>query len=287
MRIAACRSTWPTSGPKPYRGKLLTLNFHGRRVNVERLERSGSGYAGRHEPDILLRRRPLVPRDRPELRPRRQRVHSRLERYRRVPRARRRPPRLGPDLSSSAMADRRRVAAGDLARVERSGTGRAAPAPQRVVRAPGPARARRPRSARRRLDRRQSRRCASLFDHDADPVRKLRALWSLYVIGGADRALLCGSARSQGRVDPRLGDPPADRRAADRHVFSRRVGPDVEPSAALLAKLDSDGQDDPSGLVRLVLASTLQRLPVNRRVELASALLLARAKMPPTTTCRP
>ena len=40
--------------PEPYRGKLFTLNFHGRRVNVERLERSGSGYVGRHEPDIFF-----------------------------------------------------------------------------------------------------------------------------------------------------------------------------------------------------------------------------------------
>ena len=40
--------------PAAYRGKLLTLNFHGRRVNVERLERSGSGYVGRHEPDMLF-----------------------------------------------------------------------------------------------------------------------------------------------------------------------------------------------------------------------------------------
>src|SRR4029077_9195050 len=40
--------------PAAYRGRLLTLNFHGRRVNVERLERSGSGYVGRHEPDILF-----------------------------------------------------------------------------------------------------------------------------------------------------------------------------------------------------------------------------------------
>ena len=35
-------------------GELLTLNFHGRRVNVERLERAGSGYVGRHEPDMLF-----------------------------------------------------------------------------------------------------------------------------------------------------------------------------------------------------------------------------------------
>lgn len=38
--------------PAEYRGKLLTLNLHGRRINVERLEREGSGYTGRHEPDI-------------------------------------------------------------------------------------------------------------------------------------------------------------------------------------------------------------------------------------------
>jgi putative membrane-bound dehydrogenase-like protein len=40
--------------PKEYRGKLFTLNMHGRRTNVERLERNGSGYVGRHEPDVFL-----------------------------------------------------------------------------------------------------------------------------------------------------------------------------------------------------------------------------------------
>jgi putative membrane-bound dehydrogenase-like protein len=39
--------------PEQYRGKLMTLNQHGRRVNVDRLDREGSGYVGRHEPDIL------------------------------------------------------------------------------------------------------------------------------------------------------------------------------------------------------------------------------------------
>jgi putative membrane-bound dehydrogenase-like protein len=40
--------------PAEYRGKLLTLNLHGRRINVDRLDREGSGYVGRHEPDIAL-----------------------------------------------------------------------------------------------------------------------------------------------------------------------------------------------------------------------------------------
>ena len=40
--------------PESWRGKLLTINFHGRRLNVERLERSGSGYVAKHEPDAFF-----------------------------------------------------------------------------------------------------------------------------------------------------------------------------------------------------------------------------------------
>ena len=47
-------NNWPLA----WRGKLLTLNLHGRRINVERLEREGSGYVARHEPDILKTRDP-------------------------------------------------------------------------------------------------------------------------------------------------------------------------------------------------------------------------------------
>ncbi|MEO8268167.1 MAG: PVC-type heme-binding CxxCH protein [Aureliella sp.] len=42
--------TWPPE----YQQRLLTINMHGRRVNVERLDAEGSGYVGRHEPDIFL-----------------------------------------------------------------------------------------------------------------------------------------------------------------------------------------------------------------------------------------
>jgi hypothetical protein len=40
--------------PKEYRGKLMTLNLHGRRINVERLERYKSGYIAKREPDIFF-----------------------------------------------------------------------------------------------------------------------------------------------------------------------------------------------------------------------------------------
>ncbi|MEN9602695.1 MAG: hypothetical protein RIS56_2301 [Verrucomicrobiota bacterium] len=42
-----------TNWPAPYRDQLFTVNLHGRRVNQERLERRGPGYVGRHSPDLL------------------------------------------------------------------------------------------------------------------------------------------------------------------------------------------------------------------------------------------
>ncbi|MEM9018600.1 MAG: PVC-type heme-binding CxxCH protein, partial [Verrucomicrobiota bacterium] len=43
-----------TKWPKSFHDRLLTLNMHGRRTNVERLDREGSGFVGRHEPDVFL-----------------------------------------------------------------------------------------------------------------------------------------------------------------------------------------------------------------------------------------
>ena len=39
--------------PEKYRGRMLMCNTHGRCVNTDRLERSGSGYVAKHEPDLL------------------------------------------------------------------------------------------------------------------------------------------------------------------------------------------------------------------------------------------
>jgi putative membrane-bound dehydrogenase-like protein len=42
-----------TNFPKEYRGKVFTTNLHGHRVNIDRLDREGSGYVGKHEPDFM------------------------------------------------------------------------------------------------------------------------------------------------------------------------------------------------------------------------------------------
>ena len=39
--------------PAAYRDKLMTLNLHGRRTNVEAIERVGSALVMKHQPDIL------------------------------------------------------------------------------------------------------------------------------------------------------------------------------------------------------------------------------------------
>ena len=39
--------------PVEYRDAMFTINFHGRRLNSDRLERRGAGYVGRHAPDFM------------------------------------------------------------------------------------------------------------------------------------------------------------------------------------------------------------------------------------------
>lgn len=45
--------------PDAYQDRLMTLNMHGRRINVEELQRTGSGYVGKHAPDFMLSQDPF------------------------------------------------------------------------------------------------------------------------------------------------------------------------------------------------------------------------------------
>lgn len=44
--------------PKDYHGKLFACNLHGRRVNMDILEREGNGYVGKHGKDFLMMKDP-------------------------------------------------------------------------------------------------------------------------------------------------------------------------------------------------------------------------------------
>ena len=258
--------------PSEYRGRLFTLNFHGRRVNEERLERLGSGYVGRHEPDMLFAADPW---------------------FRGIDLG------YGPDggvylldwSDTGECHDHDGVhrTSGRIYKVTHGDPGRSAvPDLSKEDEARADRRSHRHpnewfvRQARRELADRAARgvpmdharpALRSLFDQDPDPVRKLRALWSLYGIGGADTPFLLGlldhpheSVRAWA-IRLLTDDMPID------SIFSQRIGPDVTPPPGLMARLTDMARDGRSGLVRLVLASTIQRLPVAGRVALARALL--------------
>ena len=89
--------------------------------------------------------------------------------------------------------------------------------------------------------------------------RQLRLLWALHVTGGADAAFLTSQ----------LNHPSEHA----RWWAIRLLTEDQKVSPALLAKFVTMAREDKSAFVRLGLASTLQRLPVNDRWELATALL--------------
>jgi len=257
--------------PEHYRGKLFTLNFHGRRINVERLERSGGGYVGRHEPDIFfaadswyrgidLSYGPdgsvfvLDWSDTGECHER-DGVHRTSGRIYRITYGQ---PARGDVGDVSKLSER------DLVGLHRHTNEWFVRQARRVL-------AERSIRGEPLLEAKSALR--ALFEHDRDPSRKIRALCSLFVIGGTDGPFL----RSLLRHEHESVRAWAIRFLTDTlpidTIYSRRGGPDVELPADLRSELAARAHDDPSGLVRLVLASTLQRLPINERVELARALL--------------
>lgn len=257
--------------PEEYRGRLMTLNFHGRRINVDRLEREGCGYAARHEPDI---------------------AHAADTWFRGIDLS------YGPDGSVYVLDWSDTGECHEHEGIHRL-SGRVFRFSYGTAEASGPSDLTKRtavelvvlhthdnewfvRQARREL----ANRAAAGADLSAaiaelrqimekpraETVLKLRALWTLYTLGAIDRIGL----------EKLTSDP-------DEHlrVWGLRLLVDFWPldtvhglprsTAAtideqLTTRLPAMARDDSSGLVRLVLASTLQRLPPALRPELAAAL---------------
>ena len=130
------------------------------------------------------------------------------------------------------------------------------------------------------------------FSRETDVTRRLRALWTLYTIGGTDDAFLLPLLKSQDEhlrawgirllsehwpIDALL-TPDEVAPGATRIWTQQRPAPAVggaEPnrSPAVLAELTRLAASDPSSLVRLVLASTMQRLSFSQRLPLAAGLV--------------
>ena len=98
-------------------------------------------------------------------------------------------------------------------------------------------------------------------DGRASPAIQLRILWTQHAVGGlSDRDDDRAAARGSRADDPRLDDPAGDRARSRR---PRR-------SSSRFAEL---ARTDPSPVVRLYLASALQRLPLEKRWEILAGLV--------------
>ena len=258
---------WPVED----RGKLFTLNFHGRRTNVERLEREGSGFVGKHEPDrffmgdsrfrgIDLGYGPdggvfvLDWNDSGECHENTG-VHRNSGRIFKITRGDPAPPSVG-----------------NLAELDA----------QALVNLHLHANEWYPRMARRQLVDRANRGepvddavsgLRAMFEREGEPRRKLQALWSLYTLGRVDDATLRGLLKQDHEALRVWGIRLlTDRNPLDT-VTSLRPKVDPELPTDLLEEFARMARDDQSGLVRLTLASTLQRLPFTQRLTLATPLV--------------
>ena len=246
---------WPTE----WNGKLLTVNFHGKRLNVERLERAGSALVGRREPDQFLFADPwfrgldLIAApdggvyvndwsDAGECHDI-DGIHRTSGRIFKL--------RYG-DAKPRTVGDLGQLDGDALAKLQLSANDWLARQARRVL-ADQVAAARRVTEAHAELK--------QILVREANAVHRLRALWALYVSDGASSDLLTGL----------LNDRDEYVRAWAIRLLTDNPAPVLSSSAS--QKFVQLAKSDPSATVRLALASALQRMPAAPRAEVAAPLL--------------
>jgi len=131
-----------------------------------------------------------------------------------------------------------------------------------------------------------ARQLRELFDRQDDLVAKLRAFWTLYAIGATDEAFLRAQLRHLNEhvrtwairfltdtwpLDTVMSQRPGGK--SEIQNPNSEMERSLVTSAATLQEFVRVAKTDSSGLVRLALASALQRLPVSQRADLAAPLI--------------
>ena len=254
--------------PAEWRGKLLTINFHGRRINVDRLERKSSGYVGKHEADFAFFGDPWFRgvdllqapdggifvadwsdagecHDNDGI----HRTSGRIFKISYAP-----PTGIGSvksDVGKQLPADVAKLRDDELVQLQLSTNEWLVRTARRVLqeRAANGADMQRPR--------------AELTKHFAlaSNVReKLRALWALNVAGGNVSL---------------LSPDPAPRENDEVAIWRIRLTPSTDPSPSMLEPLKKLAQGDATAPIRLALASKVQSLPIEQRASIATSIASA------------
>jgi putative membrane-bound dehydrogenase-like protein len=269
--------------PAEYRGHLFTWNMHGRRANQEIIERQGSGYVGKHGTDILLAEDKwfrgldldygpdggvfaLDWSDTGE-------CHDSTGVHRTSGR-----------IFKITYGEPKHVEPFDLAKLDLHTLVELHKHPNewfaRHARLELTERAEREKpfksvDAAKRWDEAGGF-LHEMFSSDPDVVHKLRALWTLHCIGD-DGFLEVQLKHANEHVRAWALRLLTDKWPLDTCMSERPAGTTGGADPWVLAGLNDLAKSETSGLVRLVFASTLQRLPVLQRREL-SAALVAHAK---------
>ncbi len=259
--------------PENYRGRLFTLNMHGRRANVDRLDRTGSGYIGRHEADVFFAAdtwfRGMEISQTPDGNAfvldwsdsgechENDGVHRTSGRIYKI---------WYGDQSKPKHFDLTKADEVDLVGYQRDPNDWFARRARRVLadRAASGEKLENAIAAARKM-----------IEEEPDPVRKLRAAWTLQVLrepsdnAAIFRSLLKDKHESVRAWGIRLltEDAPLD------DVLGKRPAGERSLPRDLLSEFVRVASDDDSALVRLILASTLGRLTIADRAALAEPLL--------------
>ncbi|HSH94630.1 MAG TPA: PVC-type heme-binding CxxCH protein, partial [Roseimicrobium sp.] len=247
--------------PAEWKGRLLTVNFHGKRLNVERLEREGGGFVGKHVKDEFLfgdswfRGIDLIPApdggmfvsdwsDVGECHDH-DGIHRTSGRIYKITYGESKPRTIG---------DLAKLSGAELAKLQLSENDWLARQSRRVLanrsQQSGPASVKDAHLALR-----------ALLKNGSNPVHRLRALWALHVSGGTTTESITALM-------------------SDRDEYVRawavRLATDdtsVAPGNVVLKEFTRLAASEPSALVRLALASALQRIPMTDRAPVAAKLL--------------
>lgn len=241
---------WPDS----YRNSILMCNIHGNRLNRDVLERKGSGYVAHHGKDFLLANDPWF---------RGLAVHQgpdggvfvsdwcdtgECHDYDDVHRSSGRIYKITYGKPKTWIGNLARLSDAELVREQLNKNDWQVRHARRILQE---------RAAAGKLAPGTHEALRQMLKEQPEVTRKLRALWALHVTGGLDEKLV---------VDLIDNSPHADIRA-----WAFRLALDNgQPHGSVVHRM-SEG--DPSPVVRLALASGLQRLPLQERWPVARALV--------------
>ena len=240
--------------PREYRDSIFMNNIHGFRTNVDRLQRKGSGYTGSHAPDFLLANDSW----------------SQMINFRYGPDGsvhvidwydKNQCHSTNPDLHQKTLGrifkisherdrfvkvDLKRLSSADLVDLQLNRNDWYVQHARRILQERGP-------------DPDVHARLRRMLRNEADVTRKLRALWALHV--------------TEGLREPDLMELLGDTNEYLRSWAVYLLVQGRNASDAVLERFASMARSDQSALVRLYLASALQRVPIEKRWDILTGLL--------------